>query len=139
MQRISLLDDDPDRSAEDRSPAAPGAGSPQNRPLLGVWGRGALAPRGCLRAHCPLASLHLVRNRQCGAALPRQQDRLAGRLGPRHPAALQQQPRRALHQVQVCHRALLHLHQPHQRRIWECRAQHQHGESFCHRRHASWM
>lgn len=84
-----LADDDADRSPEDRPAPAAGASGPQNRPLLGVRGRGALAPRGRLRAHRPLAGLHLVRHRQRRAPLPSEQDRMVGRAGEGHAPTVQ--------------------------------------------------
>ena len=59
----AISDDDPDRPAEDRSPAAPGEGGAEDRPVLRVRRRGPHPPHGHVRAHSALAGLHMVRIR----------------------------------------------------------------------------
>ena len=92
-----IADDDPDRAAEDGPVAAPGAGGAQDRPVLRVRGRRPRPAHGRLCPGGPLAGLHLVRHRVCGAVRPEGAHWLAGQPGQRHGPALQsQQHRRAI-------------------------------------------
>ena len=67
MSKISFSDNNSDRASEDSAPAAAGEGRPQDRSLLRIRRRGSHPTNVCLRSGGPLAGLHLVRHRVCGA------------------------------------------------------------------------
>lgn len=75
---LFVVDDHPDRAAENGPAPASGARRPQNRPLLGVRCGGASAAGGNFCADCPLARMHLVRDRERRALHAGTQDRVAG-------------------------------------------------------------
>lgn len=129
-----------DRAAENCEAAAAGACGSETGPLLGVRSSGALPAHVHLRAHCALVGLHLVRHWQHGTASHGLTHWLAAQLRrPDRQALQQQRPGRPFHQGQVCYSTLLHIQQPHQRRLRQCLPQHQFREDLLHLRHAHWL
>lgn len=98
MANDTIADYDAHRTSEDRQAAETGPGGAEDRQVFGIRCGGAAPVDGHVRADCPLAGVHMVRDWQRGTASRGQQSRLAGHIGQRHaPVLLAQQYRRAEH------------------------------------------
>lgn len=88
----TIADNDSHRSPEDRQAAEAGQGGAEDRQVFGIRCGGFASAHGDVRADSPLAGVHMVRDRQRGAASRGQQSGVAGHTGQRHaPVLLAQQ------------------------------------------------
>lgn len=92
MATDTIADHDAHRSPEDRQAAEAGQGGAEDRQVLRVRCRGAPPADGHVRSDSPLVGVHMVRDRERGAASRGQQSGVAGHIGQRHaPVLLAQQ------------------------------------------------
>jgi len=92
MATDTITDHNPHRSPEDRQAVEAGPGGAEDRQVFGIWCGGLAPADGHFRADRPLAGVHMVRDRQRGAASRGQQSGLVGHIGQRHaPVLLAQQ------------------------------------------------
>ena len=136
-----VVDNDDHRGVEDSPPPATGAGGASHRPVLGVRLGRAAPSHGLLHSGRALARLHLLCNRLRGASHPGCAYRLARPPGrdTKYAVPAERHDQWTGHQVQVCDGALLHLHQPHEHRLRQRRAQHERRESLLNLRYDAWL
>ena len=109
------------RVAQDCSPFTSRSSGSQARPLLRIWSSSTLVAHGNLCAHCSLAGLHLVCNRQCWETnTTRAKNRLARWALSSDSPTLHKRVICGTHnQIQVHYSPLLHIQQPYKCGVWE--------------------